>query len=340
MQEVLARDAVAVGEAHQPAFEADQALVDVVELLDQRIDARLVEPQRLHLGDDLVLQLLVFALLRRRQRLVLQLAARCPGPAACAASCRCRRSLSKVSTTFGFSSASIAASDSAFSNVVVVHVGFGGAASAGILLLAVGAGRGAALERRRRRRGGGAGGGGAAAAPSIAGRAIGAGRPIGAMSLGVGAGIGRFEIDDVAQEDLAFVELVAPDDDGLEGQRAFAQAGDHRLAAGLDALGDGDFALAREQLDRAHLAQIHAHRIVGAVARLGFLVSATRLGGDLDQFAVARRRRPPRLASLPRRRSSSSCSTTLMPISESIDMMSSICSEVTSSDGSTAFSSS
>src|ERR1019366_5229218 len=30
-------------------------------------------PQRLHLDDDLVLQLLVFALLRRRQRLVLQL---------------------------------------------------------------------------------------------------------------------------------------------------------------------------------------------------------------------------------------------------------------------------
>ena len=67
---------------------------------------------------------------------------------------------------------------------------------------------------------------------------------------------------------FAFVELVAPDDDGLEGQRALAQARDHRLAAGLDALGDGDFALARQQLDRAHLAQIHAHRIVGAVGRL------------------------------------------------------------------------
>ena len=36
----------------------------------------------------------------------------------------------------------------------------------------------------------------------------------------------------------------------------------------------------------------------------------------------------------------SSSSTTLMPMSESIDMVSSICSEVTSSDGSTEFSSS
>src|SRR5271167_3669201 len=41
-----------------------------------------------------------------------------------------------------------------------------------------------------------------------------------------------------------------------------SQAGDHGLAACLDALGDGDLALPREQHDRSHLAQIHAHRIV------------------------------------------------------------------------------
>jgi hypothetical protein len=41
----------------------------------------------------------------------------------------------------------------------------------------------------------------------------------GAGRLGVGARIGRFEVDDVAQEDLAIVDLVAPDDDGLEGER-------------------------------------------------------------------------------------------------------------------------
>ena len=64
--------------------------------------------------------------------------------------------------------------------------------------------------------------------------------------LGVGTRIGRLEIDDVAQEDLSLVELVAPDDDGLEGERALAQPGDHRLAAGLDALGDRDLALARQ----------------------------------------------------------------------------------------------
>ena len=85
---------------------------------------------------------------------------------------------------------------------------------------------------------------------------------------------------------MAFIQLVAPDDDGLEGQRAFAQAGDHRLAAGLDALGDGDLALARQQLDRAHVAQVHAHGIVGALGRLGARLRDRRHGrGGRDRTA-------------------------------------------------------
>src|SRR5262249_22605998 len=93
----------------------------------------------------------------------------------------------------------------------------------------------------------------------------------GRTRLGARAGIGRLEVDDIAQEDLAVVELVAPDDDGLEAQRALAQASDHRLTAGLDALGDRDLTLAREQPDRAHLAQIHAHGVVGALGRFSLL---------------------------------------------------------------------
>ena len=153
--------------------------------------------------------------------------------------------------------------------------------------------------------------------------------------LGVGAGIGGFEIDDVAEEDLSFVEFIAPDDDGLEGQRAFAQACDHRLAAGLDALGDRDFAFARQQFDRAHLAQIHADGIVGALAGLGLLDFGDGLLRDLDKLVVGVVGvvflflvgcRPLRLP------------TTLMPMSESIDMMSSICSGEVVSEGSTSLS--
>jgi hypothetical protein len=87
-----------------------------------------------------------------------------------------------------------------------------------------------------------------------------------------------------------FVEFLAPDDDRLEGQRAFAKPGNHGLAAGLDALGDGDFAFARQKLHRAHLAQVHAHRIVGAVGRLFLLCRGNgraRRGGEFAAFAVA-----------------------------------------------------
>ena len=54
---------MALGEPDQAGLEADKALVDIIELLDQRIDARSVQPERLHLADDLVLQLFVLAFL-------------------------------------------------------------------------------------------------------------------------------------------------------------------------------------------------------------------------------------------------------------------------------------
>ncbi len=153
--------------------------------------------------------------------------------------------------------------------------------------------------------------------------------------LGLRAGVGRFEVDDVAKEDLSFVELVAPDDDGLERQRAFAETRDHRLAAGLDALGDGDFALARQQLDRAHLAQIHPHRIVGALAGLGLLGFGDGLLRDLDKLGIGL---VVLLLLLVLVSASSSFSETLMPMSDSIAITSSICSGEVDSDGSTSLS--
>ena len=40
----------------------------------------------------------------------------------------------------------------------------------------------------------------------------------------------------------------APNDDGLKGQRALTKASNHGLVAGLEALGNGDLALARQKL--------------------------------------------------------------------------------------------
>ena len=103
------------------------------------------------------------------------------------------------------------------------------------------------------------------------------------------AAIGGIQIDDIAQQDLAFLQLITPDHDGLKGQRAFAEAADHRIATGLDAFGDSNLAFTRQEFDRTHLAQIHAHRIIGAVRRrAGILTGDNGLGttGRGDSLAV------------------------------------------------------
>ena len=53
----------------------------------------------------------------------------------------------------------------------------------------------------------------------------------------------------------------------------------HAHLPALDALGDFDFALARQQRHGAHLAQVHAHRVVGLFQRAGRQV-------ELDVFAL------------------------------------------------------
>ncbi len=145
----------------------------------------------------------------------------------------------------------------------------------------------------------------------------------------------------ISRSSAGLVQLVAPDDQRLEGKRALTEPGNHRFAAGLDTLGDGDFAFAREKLHGAHLAQIHAHRIVGAIGRLLLLAGCKCGAASRREFAafafalvgavivVAGGSLLGFLSSM-----------TLMPMSESMDIVSSICSEVTSSEGRTELSSS
>src|SRR5579883_669922 len=297
LEKILAGDAVALGEPHHAALVADQALVDVVELLDEAIDARLVEAQRLHLGDDLLFQLLVLALLRGRERgaLEAELDVLLLQPAQALVLARHRvEGLQHLRLELGLDRGE----RERVLHVVLVHLAFAGGRCAVALLPAVHLvlrlerGRGGRRRRGRRDRRDRRGDGTARRVHAGAGFGARLGRRTrhhgrGRHRLGVGSRIGRLEIDDVAQEDLSLVELVAPDDDRLEGERALAQAGDHRLAAGLDTLGDRDLTLARQQLDRAHLAQIHPHWIVGALAGLGFLGLGDRLGWSLDELAVA-----------------------------------------------------
>ena len=56
------------------------------------------------------------------------------------------------------------------------------------------------------------------------------------------------------------------------------------FAAGLDTLRDRDFALAREELHRAHIAQIQAHRVRGNLGRFQPNALGWRRPLQLDAF--------------------------------------------------------
>ncbi len=247
----LARHAVAVAQAHQAAFKTDQALVDRIELLDEAFDTVVVERERLHVGDDFFAQLFVSLLLLARalfaRDLLLKLLVLLLAQLLVGAG-DLVKGLEYLRFQFGFHCGK---RHGVFKLVVVL-------AAFAFSSWRAGDGDGCCdlhLTANGRRR------------------------------FGFGPLVGRFEIDDVAQQDLGVVQFVAPDDDGLEGEGAFAQARNHSLAAGFNALGDGDFAFAREQFDGAHFAQVHAHGVVGALGRFG-------LGFGFDERVLRGDKRP------------------------------------------------
>ncbi len=83
--------------------------------------------------------------------------------------------------------------------------------------------------------------------------------------LRIRARIGGIQIDNVAEQNVSFIQLIAPDNDRLEAKRAFAETRNHGLTASFNTLGDGDFAFARQKLNRSHFTQIHADGIICAL---------------------------------------------------------------------------
>ena len=85
---------------------------------------------------------------------------------------------------------------------------------------------------------------------------------------------------------VAALQLVAEVDDLLGHQRRARDRLDDRQLAALDAAGDFDLAFAGEQRHGAHLAQVHAHRVVGLVERARRQVELELLrsfGGAVDR---------------------------------------------------------
>ena len=70
----------------------------------------------------------------------------------------------------------------------------------------------------------------------------------------------------------------------IVGARIAAERNLDRFEAFFDALGDANFAFARQQLHRAHFAHVHAHRIGGAAE---FRIEiGERRGGFFDRFFI------------------------------------------------------
>ena len=105
------------------------------------------------------------------------------------------------------------------------------------------------------------------------------------------------DVDDLLDGDVVLTELVPQLAEPLEGQVGAEDGGGDLVLAFLDPLGERDLALAREQRDAAHLAQVEPHRVFGApdwprrqVDRLGRAVVVIVLGLGLS-LALADLRR-------------------------------------------------
>ncbi|MNU71706.1 hypothetical protein D3C71_611410 [compost metagenome] len=273
LEEAVALDAVGFGKAQQTAFVLHQALGNVVELLDKAVDTVLVQRQRLDGRDQLILQFLVTTLLAGRQRtgagktrldlLILKLAQLLVGIG------NGVERFHDLRTQFGFHRGK-----RKIGLVVVLFFLFRRKAIAAHISHIL------VTCRRTQLAGLFLLFGGLAVSLDLF-RALELG-----SRLGFRTGIGRFEIDDLPQKRRALIQFVAPDDQRLERQRAFAKARNHRFAAGLDTLGDGDFALARQKLDGTHFAQIHAHRVIGTVGRFFLLRGRKRGAAGGGEFAT------------------------------------------------------
>src|SRR6266702_8682562 len=84
-------------------------------------------------------------------------------------------------------------------------------------------------------------------------------------------------LDDLADADLALLQPLSEIQDLLDGDGRGEHRGEDLLLALLDALRDLDLALAGEQGDRPHLAQVHAHRVVGLAVAGVLLLLLLRL---------------------------------------------------------------
>jgi hypothetical protein len=301
LDEFAAVDAGRIGQLHHARIDRHDPAVDAVKLVDQRLDPVVVQVKLVHQRHDFRTQLLIGGLVRGRKAGLFRKGRAHP-------------------RFLHLGQLDVVARDQVqrFQNLGLeggLHRGQRHVRGLVVLVVILGAHQRVAVGVQL---------GLGAGAPCAARR----GRDIDAFQIGAHQFViaiqrpakGGLQIDHVAQQDVFGQKFVAPDRDGLERQRAFAEARDHRVAPGLDPLGDGDLAFAAQQFDRTHLAQVHADRD----HRCGPAFPTLPLKARSRASRRCRRvHRSGRIASI------SSSSVTWMPISDSIDITSSIWSDET-----------
>ncbi len=192
---ILPAHTITVGKPHQTALETDEALIDRIKLFDEAFDTRVIQRQRLHIDDNFVADFFISLLLLARalfarhllfQLLILLLAQLLVGVGDAV------EGFKNLRLQLRFHRGQRQRVFEIF--LIIRHVAAGSTGrSRSTRRSAWGSGRLPVNHRFTRLR-----------------------------LLCLGALVGRFQIDDVAQQDPTVVEFLHPDDDGLEGEGAFA----------------------------------------------------------------------------------------------------------------------
>ncbi len=103
-------------------------------------------------------------------------------------------------------------------------------------------------------------------------------RAVSALFQRVATTLHGFQIHNVTQQHFIVTDHLMPRDDGAECQRAFTQAANHFITTSLNPLGNGNFALTREQFHRAHFTQIHTHGVIRTAYAFGIYITGWAFG--------------------------------------------------------------
>ena len=92
------------------------------------------------------------------------------------------------------------------------------------------------------------------------------------------------KLNDFLDGARAVAKIFADLEEFLQDERSARDGFQDEQLSALDALGDGHFAFASKQRDRAHFAQVHAHGVIGFFERAGSQIKLAIFRGNCFRF--------------------------------------------------------